>query len=184
MTARRRLPNRRASTSFAFECGPHHYIATISYFPGTDQLAEIFLGNDHAGSDIDAAAKDSAVVASIALQHGVPVDVIRHALLRDAQGRAASPPRRCAGSDYGAVMSKLTTFIVTLRALPGSEGIRGLRALLKAALRRHRLRAIDIREHARASRRPPAPVAGRTQARREGDGVMDMVPRRTHRAAA
>ena len=81
-------------------------------------------------------------------------------------------------------MSKLTTFIVTLRALLGSDGIRGLRALLKAALRRHRLRAIDIREHARASRRPPAPVAGRTQARREGDGVMDMTRRRTHRAAA
>ena len=76
------------------------------------------------------------------------------------------------------------TFIVTLRALPGSDGIRGLRALLKAALHRHRLRAIDIREYARASRRPAAPVAGRTQARREGDGVMDMTRRRTHRAAA
>jgi hypothetical protein len=25
------------------------------------------------------------------LQHGVPVEVIRHALLRDSQGRAASP---------------------------------------------------------------------------------------------
>jgi hypothetical protein len=88
---RQRLPNRRASTTFNFNCGPHRYTATISYFPGTDQLAEIFLGNGCAGSDVDAAAKDSAVVASIALQHGVPVDVIRQALLRDLRGTASSP---------------------------------------------------------------------------------------------
>jgi hypothetical protein len=92
MTAVRcRLPNRRASLTFGFECGPHHYVATISYFPNTGVVAEIFLGNGRAGSDIDAAAKDSAVVASIALQYGVPVNVIRKALLRDSQGRASSP---------------------------------------------------------------------------------------------
>ena len=59
MSARARLPNRRASTTFTFDCGPHRYVATVSYFPGTDRLAEIFLGNGRAGSDIDAAAKDS-----------------------------------------------------------------------------------------------------------------------------
>ena len=91
MNARLRLPNRRASETFAFDCGPHRYIATVSYFPGTDRLAEIFLGNGRAGSDVDAAAKDSAVVASIALQHGVPVDVIRNALLRDSRGNANGP---------------------------------------------------------------------------------------------
>jgi hypothetical protein len=91
MTARLRLPNRRASESFAFECGPHRFVATISYFPGTNRLAEIFLGNGRAGSDVDAAAKDSAVVCSIALQFGVPVDVIRKALLRDSRGIASSP---------------------------------------------------------------------------------------------
>jgi hypothetical protein len=78
--ARSRLPNRRASSSFNFECGPHSYIAMVWYFPGT-HLAEIFLGNGRAGSDIDAAAKDSAVVCSIALQSGIPAEVIRKALL-------------------------------------------------------------------------------------------------------
>ena len=91
MSARERLPNRRGSVTFAFDCGPHRYVATISFFPGADRLAEIFLGNGRAGSDIDAAAKDSAVVASIALQHGVSVDTIRKALLRDNQGKANSP---------------------------------------------------------------------------------------------
>jgi hypothetical protein len=37
------------------------------------------------------AARDSAVVCSIALQFGIPVDTIRHALLRDARGIANSP---------------------------------------------------------------------------------------------
>ena len=89
--SRLRLPNRRPSTTFNFKCGPHHYTATVSYFPGTDQLAEIFLSNGRAGSDVDAAAKDSAVVASVALQHSVSVDTIRKALLRDPRGVASSP---------------------------------------------------------------------------------------------
>jgi hypothetical protein len=91
VTGRTRLPNRRNSLTFGFDCGPHRYVATIAYFPDTDELAEIFLGNGRAGSDIDAAAKDSAVVASLCLQHGVPVDAIRHALLRDSHGRPSSP---------------------------------------------------------------------------------------------
>jgi len=90
-TARREcLLNRRASTTFGFECGPHRYIATISHFPN-GELAEIFLGNDRAGSNIDAAAKDNAVVASIALQYGIPLNVVRNALLRDSRGIASSP---------------------------------------------------------------------------------------------
>jgi hypothetical protein len=47
---------------------------------------------DPAGADdSDTAARDSAVVASIALQYGVPLDVLRHALMRDAQGRPSGP---------------------------------------------------------------------------------------------
>jgi hypothetical protein len=88
---RARLPNRRPAETFEFQCGPHRYIATVGYYPGTDRLAEIFLGNGRAGSELDAAAKDSAVVASIALQHGVAAETIRRALLRDPRGVAASP---------------------------------------------------------------------------------------------
>src|SRR5262249_12931894 len=90
MTSRRRLPARRASITFTFDCGPHKYIATTSYFPN-GELAEIFLGNGRAGSDVDAAAKDSAVLASIGLQYEIPLDVLRKALLRDVHGMASSP---------------------------------------------------------------------------------------------
>lgn len=87
---RRRLPNRRAAETFAFTVGGLRYIATISKFAdGT--VAEIFIGNGKAGSDSDTAARDSAVVASIALQHGVPVEVLRHALMRNPDGSACGP---------------------------------------------------------------------------------------------
>jgi hypothetical protein len=88
---RQRLPNRRSSFTFSFECGPHQYTATVSYFPGTNKLAEIFLGNGRAGSDVDAAAKDSAILASLCLQHSVDLNTIRKALLRDSQDRPSSP---------------------------------------------------------------------------------------------
>lgn len=87
MSTRTRLPNRRASVTFDFECNSLAYSATISLY-SDGALAEVFISNSKAGSHSDSAAKDSAVVCSIALQHGVPVDVI---VLRDAQGQASSP---------------------------------------------------------------------------------------------
>jgi hypothetical protein len=87
---RARLPNRRHSTNFTFTCNGQRYHATVSRFAdGT--ISELFLSNGKIGSDSDAAARDSAVVCSIALQFGTPVDVIRKALLRDSRGIASSP---------------------------------------------------------------------------------------------
>jgi hypothetical protein len=90
MQRRERLPNRRHSETFNLECNGLAYTATISRF-ADGRLAEIFLTNHKAGSQADANARDSAVVASLALQHGVPLDVIRRALLRDSHGRPSTP---------------------------------------------------------------------------------------------
>jgi hypothetical protein len=87
---RERLLNRRASESFAFIWSGMDFSATVSRF-ADGQLAEILLSNGKVGSDIDAAARDSVVVCSLALQFGAPVEPIRRALLRDAHGVAASP---------------------------------------------------------------------------------------------
>ena len=89
MTARQRLPNRRGSETFALRCAMT-YVATVSRFDD-GRIAEIFLSNHKAGSQADTAARDSAIVASLALQFGAPLDVIQRALLRDPQGRASSP---------------------------------------------------------------------------------------------
>jgi hypothetical protein len=87
---RRRLANRRACETFELEVGGLHYVVSVGHF-ADGVLAEIFITNGKAGSDSDTAARDSAVVASIALQFGVPLDVLRHALMRDGQGRPSGP---------------------------------------------------------------------------------------------
>lgn len=89
---RHRLPNRRPHLVLEFEHGGFAYRAGVGYFDAAcQQPAEIFLKNGKVGSDTDAAGRDSAVVASIAMQYGVPVETIRKALLRDAAGRPSSP---------------------------------------------------------------------------------------------
>ena len=87
---RERLPNRRYSETFDIEAGGLKYRATISRF-SDGRLAEIFLANHKSGSDADTTAKDSAVVCSIALQFGVPLETIRRALMRDSQGHPSGP---------------------------------------------------------------------------------------------
>jgi hypothetical protein len=100
-----RPPSRRDSTNFTFECGTFTCVATVSFF--TDgRVGEIFLGNGKAGSTADAIAKDSAVVASIALQYGAPLEVIRRALLRDSQRPRICAARRCFRPDRRGVASR------------------------------------------------------------------------------
>jgi len=87
---RQRLPNRRECESLSFTHSGMSYVVSIARFDD-GRLAEIFITNHKVGSDADAAAKDSAVVCSIALQHGVPAEIIRKALLRDSRGNPSSP---------------------------------------------------------------------------------------------
>ena len=90
MSERMRLPNRRLNESLAFVCHGQRYVATLGFFENGN-LAEIFLQNAKLGSHADASAKDSAILASLGLQYGIPLSVIRHSLLRDARGTASSP---------------------------------------------------------------------------------------------
>jgi hypothetical protein len=90
MTARRRLPNRRASLNFDLASQGLKFTATVSRF-ADGSIAEIFLQNHKAGSMAGINAADAAVVCSIALQYGVPLSVIRKALMCDADGKASGP---------------------------------------------------------------------------------------------
>jgi hypothetical protein len=88
--ARERLPNRRASETFNFQVEKLCYCATVSRF-ADGRLGEIFIGNHKVGSQSSANATDAAVAASLALQHGCTLDLLRRALLRDMRGRATTP---------------------------------------------------------------------------------------------
>ena len=90
MTARERLPNRRASETFEFECNGLHYTATFSRF-ADGRIGELFLNNHKSNSGADVAASDAAIATNIAIQFGADIETIRKALCRDSHGRASGP---------------------------------------------------------------------------------------------
>jgi hypothetical protein len=96
---RERLPNRRQSETFNFECAGLRYTCTFGRFCD-GRIAEIFLGNHKTNSSADTNARDSAIVASLALQCGADIETIRKALCRDSHGRASGP--------LGAALDRLT----------------------------------------------------------------------------
>jgi hypothetical protein len=89
---RQRLPDRRASETFSLQCAGLSYVATVSRFHDS-RIGEIFLTSHKAGSAADTAARDAAIVCSIALQFGADVETIRRALCRDGSGNASGPIR-------------------------------------------------------------------------------------------
>jgi len=88
IAARERLPNRRAHELLDFEHGGFRYIGGIGRFED-GRLAEVFLNVAKSGTAIENHARDAAIVASVALQYGTPVDVIRHALTRNSDSSAS-----------------------------------------------------------------------------------------------
>jgi hypothetical protein len=87
---RERLPNRRSAETLAFDRDNLKYQMTVGHYPD-GRIGEVFLNAEHANSLLDVLAHDAAILASLALQFGCPLDTIRHAIKRDAQGVAASP---------------------------------------------------------------------------------------------
>ena len=87
---RERLSDRRPAETFEIAASGLRYRATIGRYED-GRIGEVFLTCGKAESAADTAARDSAVVASIALQFGAPLDVIRRALMRDRHGNASGP---------------------------------------------------------------------------------------------
>ena len=87
---RTRLQDRRASETFSLECAGLEYIATISRFDD-GRIGEIFLTSNKTGSAADTAARDAAIICSIAFQYGADVETLRKALCRDGRGNASGP---------------------------------------------------------------------------------------------
>jgi hypothetical protein len=84
-----RLPDRRERVLINFTTPDGFtYTAGLGYFED-GRLAEIFQNAKKIGTAIETAARDSAVVASLALQHGVPPETIRHAVSRNGDGSAS-----------------------------------------------------------------------------------------------
>ena len=86
---RRVLPRRRAAETFNLRFWNQSFSVTIGFYPdGTP--GEVFIDGGKTGQDAQSTARDAAVVLSLALQHGAPVETIRRAVTRGASGEAAS----------------------------------------------------------------------------------------------
>ncbi|WP_439365500.1 hypothetical protein ACNJYD_04430 [Bradyrhizobium sp. DASA03005] len=80
---RTRLSDRRAHWIFRFECDGQSYTGGIGRFED-GRIAEVFINGTKVGTATAAEtnAQDAAIVASLALQHGCPIETIEHALAR------------------------------------------------------------------------------------------------------
>ena len=98
---RRTLPPRRATETFNMRFWNQPFTVTVGFYAdGTP--GEVFIDGGKTGQDIQSTARDAAVVLSLALQHGAPIETIRHAVTRNPSGSAASI--------LGAVVDALSKF--------------------------------------------------------------------------
>jgi ribonucleoside-diphosphate reductase alpha chain len=84
---RMRLPNRRPNETFELQVDGLRYVCTVGRFQN-GSISELFLSNCKPNSQADIAARDAAIVLSIAIQHGVDLETIRRSLSRDSHNRA------------------------------------------------------------------------------------------------
>jgi hypothetical protein len=87
---RTELPQRRSHTSFEFEHWGTRYSVGLGHFPD-GRLGEVFINTGKVGTQADVLGRDSAVLLSIALQSGVTIADLRHAVARDPNGLASGP---------------------------------------------------------------------------------------------
>jgi len=74
------LPNRRLAHTYRFEHRGFRYFGTVGIDPDTLRPVDIFLQVAKAGSELEATARDAAVLASKALQHGCTIPELRSAM--------------------------------------------------------------------------------------------------------
>jgi len=97
---RRVLPQRRAAETFDLWFWNQSFSVTIGFYP-SGEVGEVFIDGGKTGQDVQSTARDAAVVLSLALQHGVSPETIRHAVTRGASEGPASI--------LGAVVDFITT---------------------------------------------------------------------------
>lgn len=101
-STRRHLPQRRHCRTFKLKFGKHARTMhiTVGYYGLDDkEPGEIFISGSKSGEEFEAICRDSAVLLSLCLQHGVALEVIKSAITRNAD---ATP-----STIVGAVVDKL-----------------------------------------------------------------------------
>jgi hypothetical protein len=90
MTARARLPDRRGHEVFVVEHLGMKFTAGVGRY-ADGNLAEVFISTSKLGTGVDVVLRDSSILLSLLLQHGCPVEIVCHALVKNADGSPAGP---------------------------------------------------------------------------------------------
>lgn len=89
---RAELPNRRRGEDFDYMHDGQRFHASVRYVSDTSLLpVEVFVNSSKVDSFADFTMRDAAIIMSVALQYGVPLAALGHALGRNQDGSASSP---------------------------------------------------------------------------------------------
>lgn len=89
------LPLRRFSLNFTVAFQGEKYDVSTSFYPG-GQIGDTFIDRKKdkvaakLGMQLDAACRDSAILLSLALQHGCSIERLKHSVTRDEDGLTPS----------------------------------------------------------------------------------------------
>jgi hypothetical protein len=101
------LPMRRECDTFPVQFETLHgtisMLASVGFFPD-GRPAEVFVSGNKVGSAVESLARDAAIVLSIALQHGTPLDTIKNAITRN--------PDSAPSTMFGALVDRMAELSV------------------------------------------------------------------------
>lgn len=89
------LPNRRDAETFSLVFGGEKYHVTQGFYDD-GRIGEVFINRvrDKAaaklGEQLDGVCRDGAIMLSMALQHGVALETLKHAITRTGNGEPSS----------------------------------------------------------------------------------------------
>jgi len=88
VNVRNSLPQRRHSETFTMVHGNHRtpFDITVGYYEN-GMVGEVFISGAQSGSEMEAITRDGAIVLSLALQHGVPIETLKRAITRNRENK-------------------------------------------------------------------------------------------------
>lgn len=90
MTERSRLPNRRHHETFSLRHWNMNY--KIGFGRSNDGvIQEVFINCGRSGEQSETLARDSAILLSLALQFGIPVEAMKKSITRNTDGSPTGP---------------------------------------------------------------------------------------------
>jgi hypothetical protein len=90
------LPQRRPNETFDLTHGNQRtkFQVTVGYYRqdgnGPAGPAEVFITGAKTGSEFEAVARDGAILLSLALQHGVPLETLKYTVTRNENGEPST----------------------------------------------------------------------------------------------